>query len=120
LNSPTCTPSWRRLTTPRSALSFGVIGFGADTVVCRYNAYESRAAGLNPSRVIGLPLFSVVAQCMNNYLIAQHFEDAVEAGQRLDATVDFVLTLRMKPTPVKLRLLAAPDRARRYVLVHRL
>ncbi|MDQ5897540.1 MAG: hypothetical protein RLZZ592_2172 [Pseudomonadota bacterium] len=102
------------------ALSFGVIGFGADMVVCRYNGYESRAAGLHPSRVVGMPLFSVVAQCMNNYLIAQRFEDAEAAGATLDLSVDFVLTLRMKPTPVRLRLLAAPGRPGRYVLVQRL
>ncbi len=106
--------------TELDALGFGAIGFHPDTVVCRYNAYESRAAGLSPSRVLGLPLFSVVAQCMNNFLVAQRFDDAAEAGQPLDTTVDFVLTLRMRPTPVKLRLLATPGVERRYVLIQRL
>ncbi|MGR6807336.1 phosphonate transporter [Sphaerotilus natans] len=106
--------------TELDALDFGAIGFRPDTVVCRYNAYESRAAGLSPSRVLGLPLFSVVAQCMNNFLVAQRFDDAAEAGQPLDTTVDFVLTLRMRPTPVKLRLLATPGVERRYVLIQRL
>jgi photoactive yellow protein len=105
--------------TTLDALGFGVIGFRPDTVVCRYNAYESQAAGLSPSRVLGLPLFSVVAQCMNNFLVAQRFDDAAEAGQSLDASIDFVLTLRMKPTPVKLRLLAAPSVEQRYVLILR-
>jgi len=106
--------------TELDALGFGVIGLRPDTVVCRYNAYESRAAGLSPARVLGLPLFSVVAQCMNNFLVAQRFDDAAEAGQPLDTTVDFVLTLRMRPTPVKLRLLATPGVERRYVLIQRL
>jgi len=105
--------------TELDALDFGVIGFRPDTVVCRYNAYESRAAGLSPSRVLGLPLFSVVAQCMNNFLVAQRFDDAAEACQSLDASIDFVLTLRMRPTPVRLRLLAAPGVERRYVLILR-
>jgi hypothetical protein len=56
---------------------------------------------------------------MNNFLVAQRFDDAAEACQPLDATVDFVLTLRMKPTPVKLRLLAAPSVEQRYVLILR-
>ena len=30
------------------ALDFGVIGFDADTVVTRYNEFESKAAGLTP------------------------------------------------------------------------
>ena len=100
-------------------LSFGVIGFGKDTVVQRYNATESRIAGLSPERVLGHPLFTVVAPCMNNFLVAQRFEDAATLGERLDVTVDYVLTLRMRPIKVKLRLLATADAAQRYVLVQR-
>ena len=77
-------------------------------MVRRYNAFESKAAGLSLQRVIGNDLFTVVAPCMNNYLVAQRFEDAAEGGSRLDATIDYVLTLRMRPTKVKLRLLAQP------------
>jgi photoactive yellow protein len=101
------------------ALKFGVIGFGHDPDACvlLYSAYEAKKSGLDPAGVLGLPFFGVVAQCMNNYLIAQRFEDArVERG-RLDATLDYVLTVRMRPTSVMLRLLAAPDLALRYVVV---
>jgi len=42
-------------------LEFGVIGIGADTVVRDYNALESKMAGLSKERVIGHPLFTVVA-----------------------------------------------------------
>ena len=101
------------------ALDFGVIGFDAEGRVRRYNRFESHAAGLSPQRVLGFPLFSVVAPCMNNYLVAQRFEDAQAAGQALDATIDYVLTLRMRPVKVRLRLLAAPAATTRYVLVCR-
>jgi len=101
------------------ALSFGVIGFDADGVVRRYNAWESRAAGLSLPRVVGHPLFTVVAPCMNNFMVAQRFEDAAAAGEPLDVTIDYVLTLRMRPVKVKLRLLAEPGRPMRYVLVER-
>lgn len=101
-------------------LDFGVIGFDAEGVVRRYNAFESRAAGLSLAKVIGHPLFTVVAPCMNNFLVAQRFEDAAEQGQPLDATIDYVLTLRMRPVKVRLRLLAAPGTDLRYVLVNRL
>jgi photoactive yellow protein len=101
-------------------LDFGVIGIDANTVVCAYNEFESKAAGLAPSRVMGQPLFTVVAPCMNNYLVAQRFEDALAQGTPLDTTIDYVLTLRMRPVKVKLRLLASPGQTRRYVLVQRL
>ncbi|WP_367849349.1 PAS domain-containing protein [Rhodoferax sp. WC2427] len=100
-------------------LDFGVIGFDADTVVTQYNIYESQAAGLSPERVLGHPLFTVVAPCMNNFLVAQRFEDAEANDEPLDATLDYVLTLRMRPVKVALRLLSDPGQALRYVLVFR-
>ena len=100
-------------------LDFGVIGFGADTNVALYNAFESQAAGLSPQRVLGQPLFTNVAPCLNNFLVAQRFEDAQDDNTTLDDTIDYVLTLRMRPIKVRLRLLAAPSAAHRYVLVQR-
>ncbi len=101
------------------ALDFGVIGFDNDTVVHLYNKFESSAAGLAPPRVLGQPLFTVVAPCMNNFMVAQRFDDALDAGESLDATIDYVLTLRMRPVKVALRLIASPSAATRYVLVQR-
>lgn len=99
--------------------SFGIIGFDAAGLVQKYNEFESKAAGLSPERVIGSHLFTVVAPCMNNFMVAQKFEDAFTAGAELDEEIDYVLTLRMKPVKVKLRLLAKPFCALRYVLVNR-
>jgi len=101
------------------ALDFGVIGFDETGVVRQYNTFESVAAGLSPERVLGHSLFQVVAPCMNNFLVAQRFDDAKEAGKPLDATIDYVLTLRMRPVKVKLRLLSEPGSPMRYVLVER-
>jgi len=100
-------------------LDFGVIGFDADTRVQAYNAFESQAAGLSPQRVIGQPLFTNVAPCLNNFMVAQRFEDAMDEGSALDDTIDYVLTLRMRPVKVALRLLAGPASGKRYVLVQR-
>jgi photoactive yellow protein len=99
--------------------NFGVIAFDAEGVVQRYNTFESQAAGLSRQRVLGQPLFTVVAPCMNNYLVAQRFEDAVESNDLLDETIGYVLTLRMRPIRVKLRLLSSPGATLRYVLVQR-
>ncbi|MET0271138.1 MAG: PAS domain-containing protein [Sphingomonas sp.] len=99
----------------RDALPFGVIGFTADTIVRTYNAAEARMAGLDPATVVGVPLFEVVAQCMNNFMVAQRFEDEAD----IDDIVPYILTLRMRPTRVRLRLLAAAGRPRRYILIER-
>ena len=101
------------------ALDYGVIGFDAHGLVRLYNATESQMAGLAPDRVLGQPLFTVVAPCMNNFLVAQRFEDAATDAVLLDATIDYVLTLRMKPIKVKLRLIAEAGAPLRYVLVNR-
>lgn len=100
-------------------LEIGVIGIDDQTLVRRYNAWESRMAGLSPQRVLGQPLFTAVAACMNNFMVAQRFEDAAAEGSALDVPLDYVFTLRMRPVKVKLRLLARPGVALRYVLVSR-
>lgn len=101
------------------ALHFGVIAFNAACEVKRYNYFESQAAGLSPHRVLDLPLFTVVAPCMNNFLVAQRYADAVEQATPLDVTIPYVLTLRMKPVKVDLRMLASPALPLRYLLVRR-
>ena len=101
--------------TARDALPFGVVGFDADTVVRSYNATESRMAGLEPASVVGKHFFDVVAQCMNNFMVAQRFEDE----ETLDEIVPYVLTLRMRPTRVRLRLLKTSGAELRHVLIER-
>lgn len=95
---------------------FGIVGLDRDARVLTYNAYESRAAGLSRDSVIGEDFFASVAPCMNNFMVAQRFLD----GERLDETLDYVLTLRMRPTRVKLRLLKSPNAARSYILIQRI
>jgi photoactive yellow protein len=101
------------------ALDFGVIGFDQAGLVRQYNAFESSAAGLSPGRVLGYSLFKAVAPCMDNFMVAQRFEDAQDTRTPLDATIDYVLTLRMRPVKVRLRLLSYPNSSMRYVLVER-
>lgn len=100
-------------------LPFGVIGFDGEGLVRVYNRYESQAAALAPERVVGMHVFDDVAPCMNNFLVAQRFDDAARDGAVLDDTIDYVLTLRMRPTPVRLRLLHVPQARFRYILVER-
>ena len=94
---------------------FGVVGLSPDGIVEVYNASESKLAGLPADTVIGSHFFLNTAQCMNNFMVAQRFEDELE----IDAIIDFVLTFRMRPTPVRLRLLKSVEVARRYILIER-
>ena len=96
-------------------LSYGVVGIRPDTVVEVYNVTEARLSGLDPANVFGVPFFEAIGQCMNNFMVAQRFEDE----PHIDDIVPYVLTLRMRPTRVRLRLLASPDVTRRYILIER-
>lgn len=96
-------------------LPFGVVGLDSENLVVVYSAAEARMAGLDRDSVIGAPFFDAVAQCMNNFMVAQRFEDEAE----LDEIVPYVLTLRMRPTRALLRLLAAPDAPLNYILIER-
>ncbi len=96
-------------------LPFGVIGLDADGITKIYNETESQMAGLEAKTVLGCRFFDAIAQCMNNYMVAQRFEDEPE----LNAIIPFVLTLRMRPTPVRLRLLASRSIPLRFILIDR-
>ena len=99
----------------RDELPFGVVGLSRTGLVNVYNATEERLAGISAATVKGTHYFSGTAQCMNNFMVAQRFEDEAQ----LDVTIDYVLTLRMRPTPVRLRLLKHPLSALGYILILR-
>ena len=96
-------------------LPFGVIRLNAANVVEVYNAHESQSAGLGRNRVVNRPFFTEIAPCMNNYLVAERLEEHAP----VDVTMPYVLTFRMRPTPVRLRLLRGVASSRRWVLIHR-
>ena len=97
------------------ALPFGVVGLSAAGIAEIYNATETRYGGMQRANIIGQPFFLIAGVCMNNFLVAQRFEDE----DVIDSIVDYVLTFRMRPTPVKLRLLKQPHISRRYLLIQR-
>lgn len=101
--------------TSLDALPFGVIGLRPDTTADIYNATEAKFSGVAPETVLGKTFFENIGQCMNNFMVAQRFEDEPQ----LNAIVPFVLTLRMRPTRVRLRLLKEPDTDLRYILIDR-
>lgn len=96
-------------------LEFGVIAMDRDAGVTAYNQAEAEISGLSEDRVLGRKFFTEVAPCMNNFMVAQRYEDPGP----LDEMLDYVLTLRMAPTPVRLRLLREEDADVQYLLVER-
>ena len=96
-------------------LMFGVVGLSTKGEVEVYNTTAAHYGGIKREHVLGQPFFLAVGACMNNFLVAQRFEDE----ELLDTVLDYVLTYRMRPTPVKLRLLKRPGSQRRYLLIKR-
>ena len=101
------------------SLDFGVIGFDANESITVYNAPEANWAGLKQAGVIGTHMFDSVAPCMNNYLIAERVRCARQEGTSLDFVLQYVLTFRMRPTPVTLRILSSPSCETQFILIRR-
>jgi photoactive yellow protein len=99
----------------RDVLAFGVVGIDSDGTTIIYNRTEAEMAGLDQQSVIGTGFFENVAQCMNNFMVAQRFEDESD----LDEIIPYVLTLRMRPTRVRLRLLAQLGSPLNFILIER-
>ena len=94
------------------ALPYGVVEMEHDTRVRRYNATESRLSGLPPSRVIGRHFFRDVAPCSDNRHVARRYDEG-----SLDETIDYTFSLRMRPVPVRLRMLKPASGDPMYLLV---
>jgi len=99
-----------------NAAPFGIIGFDSnDERVQLYSDAECALSGLSRTSVLGRALFDEVAPCMNNFLVAEKFR----SGQPLDEIVDYVFTLRMRPTPVRLRLIWREGQSRKFLCVEK-
>lgn len=101
------------------ALPYGVIGFDADHAVRRYSRHEAEMAGFHQGGVIGQQVFIELAPCMNNFLVAGRFEEVGAGAGTIDETLPYVLTFRMRPTRVRMRLLGTGASGLRYILVDR-
>lgn len=97
-------------------LPFGVVGINDENEVIEYNLAEEAIAGLSRENVFGKDFFFEVAPCMNNFMVAERFNEEEE----IDDIIDYLLTLKVKPTKVALRLIKRPDQNTRFVLVKRL
>lgn len=102
------------------ALSFGVVRIDEGGRATRYNAYESRQAGLAKAEVLDQVFFDQIAPCMNNRMVAGRFAESRQTESALDTIIDYVLAFRSAITPVQLRLLYSPSFTCHYLLIQRL
>jgi photoactive yellow protein len=86
------------------ALPFGVVAMSEDGTVTGYNLEECRLSGLAAANVVGRNFFSSVAHRFRTEMV-------------LDLVIDYVFTLRIRPSAVRLRLLKQPERRRMYLAV---
>ena len=94
-------------------LDLGVVRMALEGVVVAYNTTEARLSGLTQHRVIGRRFFESVAPCTNNKLVSGRFANEPE----LDATIAYVFALKLRPTPVRLRLLRSSRAQFMYLIV---
>lgn len=87
------------------SFAFGVILLDRQLTVTGYNRAESELSGLEPASVLGRRLFTEVAPCMNTTQIAGRFDATTEH----DETFDYMLSVRMRMTPVRIRILNDPS-----------
>ena len=100
-----------------NAIDFGITGLDNDCVVTRYNNYLVNLSGVSIQKAVGFHYFSNVAPCMNNFMVSQKLEDAIDESTSLDETINYVLSVKMKPTKVKIRLVYDSDLMVSYVLI---
>lgn len=94
-------------------LPFGVIAMALDGTVEAYNTAESKLANLQTDRVIGRNFFTNVAPCTNNFMVAHRFQ----TESSLDCVIDYVLTLRMLPKKVHMRLMRGSNMPRMFLAI---
>ncbi|MCY0989148.1 PAS domain-containing protein [Nannocystis sp. ILAH1] len=94
-------------------VALGVVRMDRDGVVLSFSRRESQLSGLSPQSVVGRNFFIEVAPCTNNFMVAERY---AESGE-LDERIDYVFTYRMKPRPVRLRMLKRADGGEQYLVV---
>lgn len=98
-----------------NSVDFGIIGFDSGMKIRVYNQSEAELSGYSRDTVMERNLFTEVAPCMNNYMVALKFEEKEE----LDEILSYILSFKIKPTPVELRLLKSSGVTNNYILVKR-
>ena len=100
------------------ALPFGVIKVNDAGVIELFSQFESNLSSVPIAKAEGRNFFTQVAPCMNNRLIFGRFKEGVVSGE-MDATMQYTLTYKMRPTNVNLQLYRDPSTGTNWVLIQR-
>jgi photoactive yellow protein len=95
-------------------IGFGIVKMDRKGNILAYNKWESQLAANNQAEVIGKNFFTQIAPCTNNFMVSEKFGLFKD---QMDETMDYVFTYRIKPTPVRLRLLAKDSSSHQYLAV---
>ena len=95
-------------------LDFGLVKMDRKGNILAYNKWEAQLAANNQAEVIGKNFFTQIAPCTNNFMVSEKFGLFKD---QMDETMDYVFTYRIKPTPVRLRLLAKDSSSHQYLAV---
>jgi len=93
---------------------YGVVRMDRSGKIRAYNNYNSELAADANKDVIGQNFFTQVAPCTNNFMVAEKYS---QFEKELDETLDYILTYRVKPAPVTLRMLAKSSSENQYLII---
>ncbi|MBF0376327.1 MAG: phosphonate transporter [Desulfamplus sp.] len=99
----------------KDSCPFGIIGFDNNGIIREYNKTESDNSGYSKEFILNKHIFLDVAPCMNNYLVALKFDEKKE----FDETIPYILSFKVKPIKVQLRLIKNKELQLNYVLIKR-
>jgi photoactive yellow protein len=96
-------------------LPYGVVEFDDRNIIRNYNKTESGFSGLEKDSVLNRHVFTEVIPCMNNYLVALKFEEKDE----IDEVLPYILSFKVKPTMVDIRLIKCHGLGRNFIIIKR-
>lgn len=84
-----------------NSAAFGIVKMDHSGNVTDYNDWQAKFTGMSKDATMGKHFFTQVAPCTNNFMVSGKYDSSAS----LDEGLDYTFTLKMSPTPVKLRLL---------------
>lgn len=93
------------------AAPFGIVRMDHDGKILAYSSGLTAFTDITKTESLGKHFFTEIAPCTNNFMVSQRYSDS----EALDEEMDYTFTLKMAPTPVRLRMLK--DDTSQYLLV---
>ncbi len=98
-------------------LPFAVIGVDRDRLIRVFNRAAIMLTGLPRLRVIGQPVAGRIVPWLDGQMVADRFADAIERCRDLDESLDLIRYRGDRAVLMRVRLLARPGMAMRFVVI---